>query len=172
MKAKMTVPYENGCWSAFGYGLVIVVLGPLAVALVLQAQQYIGAVICVLCALILLKGSWKRFRYGMRINEKRIVLLSWREKKVVPYDTVREIVVTFTQDNVVARIKTEEDEIRFVWDAMWIDSRKTFPSLGWGYSNATVRVGVCMTDRFVAKSMHHLSQCEKVRIEDQRSSFL
>ena len=172
MKAKMTIPYENGCWSAFGYGLVIVVLGPLAVALVVESQQSVGALICVLLALVMLKGAWKRFRYGMRINEKRIVLLSWREKKVVPYDAVREVVVTFTQDNVVARIKTEEEEIRFVWDAMWIDSRKTFPSLGWGYSNPTVRVGLHMTDRFVAKSTERLSLCEKVRVEDQRASFL
>lgn len=174
MKAKMTVPYENGCWSALGYGLVIVILVPLAVALVLKAQQYVGALICVLCALILLKGSWKRFRYGMRINEKRIVLLSWREKKVVPYDAVYEVAVTFVQEKVVACIKTKDgEEIHFVWDEIITDSTKTFPGLGWGYkSSAIVRIGINMSDRFVAKSIERLSPCEKVRVEDLRSSFL
>lgn len=167
MKAKMTIPYQNGCWSALGYCLVVVILGPLTVALVVEAQQYIGAMICVLCALVLLKDSWKRFNYGMRINEKRIVLLSWREKKVIPYDAVREVVVTFHQDSVVACIKTEEEEIRFVWDEIITDTTKTFPGIGWGYkSSAIVRIGLRMTDRFVAKSIENLSQCEKVRIEN------
>ena len=166
MKVKMTVPYENGCWSAFGYGLVVAVLGPLTVALVVKSEQYIGALICALLALVMLKGAWKRFSYGMRINEKRIVLRSHRETKVVPYDTVREVVVIFTQDNVAAVVKTEQEEFRFVWDDMWVDSRKTFPSLGWGYNNPTVRVGVHITDRFVAKSIESLSRCEKVRIEN------
>ena len=172
MKVKITVPYQNGCWSAFGYGLVVALLGPLAVALIVKSKQYVGALICVALALVMLRGAWKRFNYGMRISEKRIVLFSHREKKVVPYDAVREVVVTFTKDNVAACIKTAEDEIRFVWDDMWVDSRRTFPSLGWGYDNPTIRVGVCMTDRFVAKSIEHLSQCEKVRIENLYSTEL
>lgn len=166
MKVKMTVPYENGCWSAIGYGLVVALLAPLTVALVVKSEQYIGALICALLALVMLKSAWKRFSYGMRINEKRIVLRSHREMKIVPYDTVREVVVTFTQDNVAACVKTEQEEFRFVWDDMWVDRRKTFPGLGWGYDNPTVRVGVRMTDRFVAKSIERLSQCEKVRIEN------
>ena len=172
MKIKMTVPYQNGCWSAFGYGFAIAFLVPLAVALAFKAKQYFGALVCVVLALVLLRGAWKRFSYGMRINEKRIVLRSHRETKVVPYDTVREIVVTFTQDNVAACVKTEQEEFCIVWDDMWVDSRKTFPGLGWGYNNPTVRVGVHITERFVAKSMERLSQCEKVRIENRYSSDL
>lgn len=166
MKAKMRVPYQNACWSAVGYGLVVVCLAPLSVALVVKSQQYFGALICVILALIMLRGAWKRFSYGMRINEKRIVLRSHRETKVVAYDAVREVVITFTQDNVAACVKTAEDEFRIVWDDMWIDSRKTFPGLGWGYDNPTIRVAVRMTDRFVEKSIERLSQCEKIRIEN------
>lgn len=167
MKAKMTVPYENGCWSAVGYGLALAFLIPLAVVLGWKAKQYVGTLICVVLAAVLLRGAWKRFSYGMRISDKRIVLRSHRETKVVPYDAVREIVVTFTQDNVAALVKTEEEEFRFVWDDMWVDSRKTFPGLGWGYNNPTVRVGVRITERFVNQSIERLSQCEKVRIENR-----
>lgn len=163
MKAKMRVPYENGVWSAVGYGLVVAVLGPLTVALAVKAQ-IIGALICVVLAAVLLYGAWKRFSYGMRISEKRVVLRSHRETKVVPYDDVREIVVTFTRDNVAAWVKTADDEFRVVWDDMWVDSRKI--GLGWRYNDPTIRVAVRMTDRFVAKSIERLSQCEKVRIED------
>lgn len=174
MKTKMTVPYRNAWWAALGYCLTIVILGPLAVVLVVKAQQYVGSLICVLCALVLLKGSWKRFNYGMRINEKRIVLLSWREKKVVPYDAVSEVVVTFTQEKVVANLKMKEGEdIRFVWKEIITDTTKRFPSFGWGYkSSAIVRIGVNMSDRFVAKSTERLSLCDKVRVEDLRSSYL
>lgn len=169
MKVKMRVPYENEGWSAVGYGLAFAFLLPLTVALAFKAKQYIGALICVVLALVLLLGAWKRFSYGMRINEKRVVLRSHRETKVVPYDDVREIVVTFTRDNVAARVNTADDEFRVVWDDMWVDSRKTFPGLGWGYNNPTIRVAVRMTDRFVTNSIERLSQCEKVRIENRYS---
>ena len=136
-------------------------------------RKYRSMLMSGLLAAVLLLGAWKRFSYGMRINEKRIVLRSWREKKVVPYDAVREVVVTFHHDNVVAWIKTEEEEIRFVWDEIITDTTKTFPGIGWGYkSSAIVRIGINMSDRFVAKSTERLSLCEKVRIEDQRASFL
>ena len=164
MKAKMRVPYQNGCWSAVGYGLAFAFLVPLTVALAFKAKQYIGALICVVLAAVLLHGAWKRFSYGMRISEKHVVLRSHRETKVVPYDAVREIVVTFTRDNVAAWVKTADDEFRVVWDDMWVDSRKI--GLGWRYNDPTIRVAVRMTDRFVAKSIERLSQCEKVRIED------
>lgn len=172
MKAKMTVPYENGCWSAIGYGLALLFLLPLTVMLIVKSKQYFGAVICAVLVLVMLYGAWKHFSYGMRINEKRIVLRSHRGTKVVPYDAVREIVVTFTQDNVAALVVTEGEEFRVVWDDMWVDSRKTFPGLGWGYNNPTVRVAVRMTDRFVAKSIESLSQCEKVRIDNLYSQEL
>lgn len=173
MKTKMTVPYQNGCWSALGYGLVVAVLGPLTVALAIKAQL-IGALICVVCAFVLLRGAWKRFGCGMRINEKRIVLRSWQEKKVVPYAAVREMVITFTQEKIVACIRTQDgEEMRFVWKEIVTDSTKTFPGLGWGYrSSAVVRIGIRMTDRFVAKSTERLSQCEKVRVEDRRSVIM
>ena len=172
MKAKMRVPYENGVWSAVGYGLAFAFLVPLTVALAFKAKQYIGALICVVCAFVLLRGAWKRFGCGMRINEKRVVLRSWQEKKVVPYDAVREMVVTFTQEKIVACIKTQDgEEMHFAWKEIVTDSTKTFPGLGWGYrSSAVVRIGVRMTDRFVAKSTERLSRCEKVRVEDRRSS--
>ena len=165
MKAKMRVPYENGVWSAVGYGLAFAFLLPLTVALAFKAKQYIGALICVVLAAVLLYGAWKRFSYGMRIGEKRVVLRSHRETKVVPCDAVREIVVTFTRDNVAAWVKTADDEFRVVWDDMWVDSRK-IGGLGWRYNDPTIRVAVRMTDRFVAKSIERLSQCEKVRIEN------
>ena len=165
MKAKMRVPYENGVWSAVGYGLAFAFLVPLTVALAFKAKQYIGALICVVLAAVLLYGAWKRFSYGMRISEKRVVLRSHRETKVVTYDAVREIVVTFTRDNVAACVKTADDEFRVVWDDMWVDSRK-IGGLGWRYNDPTIRVAVRMTDRFVAKSIENLSCCEKVRIEN------
>ena len=165
MKAKMRVPYENGVWSAVGYGLAFAFLVPLTVALAFKAKQYIGALICVVLAAVLLHGAWKRFSYGMRISEKRVVLRSHRETKVVPYDAVREIVVTFTRDNVAACVKMADDEFRVVWDDIWLDSRK-IGGLGWRYNDPTIRVAVRMTDRFVVKSIERLSQCEKVRIEN------
>ena len=97
MRMRMTVPYENGVWSAVGYGLAFAILVPLTVALAFKAKQYIGALICVVLAAVLLYGAWKRFSYGMRISEKRVILRSHRETKVVPYDAVCEIVVTFTE---------------------------------------------------------------------------
>ena len=165
MKAKMRVPYENGVWSAVGYGLAFAFLVPLTVALAFKAKQYIGALICVVLAAVLLYGAWKRFSYGMRISEKRVVLRSHRETKVVTYDAVREIVVTFTRDNVAACVKMADDEFRVVWDDIWVDSRK-IGGLGWRYNDPTIRVAVRMTDRFVAKSIERLSQCEKVCIEN------
>ena len=165
MKAKMRVPYENGVWSAVGYGLAFAFLVPLTVALAFKAKQYIGALICVVLAAVLLYGAWKRFSYGMRISEKRVVLRSHRETKVVTYDAVREIVVTFTRDNVAACVKMADDEFRVVWDDIWVDSRK-IGGLGWRYNDPTIRVAVRMTDRFVVKSIERLSQCEKVRIEN------
>lgn len=172
MKAKMMVPYRNGFWSALGYGLAIAFMVPLAVALGFKAKQYVGTLICVVLATVLLQGAWKRFSYGMRIGKKRIVLRSHRETKTVSYDAVREVVVTFTQENVAALVKTEQEEFRFVWDDMWVDSRKTFPGLGWGYNNPTVRVSVHITERFVSESIERLSQCEKVRIENLYSTEL
>jgi len=165
VRIRMTVPYENGVWSAVGYGLAFAFLVPLTVALAFKAKQYIGALICVVLAAVLLHGAWKRFSYGMRISEKRVVLRSHRETKVVPYDAVREIVVTFTRDNVAACVKMADDEFRVVWDDIWVDSRK-IGGLGWRYNDPTIRVAVRMTDRFVAKSIERLSQCEKVRIEN------
>lgn len=169
----MIIPYRNGCWSAFGYFLVIAFLGPLVVSLILKAKQYGTALVCTVLAVIILGGALKRFNYGMHIGKRRIVLFSQQEMKVVPYASVREVVVTFTQENVTALVKTEDEEIRFVWKDLVVDSRKTFPGLGWGYkSSAISHEGIHMTDRFVAKSIERLSQCEKVRIEDLRSSSL
>ena len=165
MRIRMTIPYENGVWSAVGYGLAFAFLVPLTVALAFKAKQYIGALICVVLAAVLLYGAWKRFSYGMRISEKRVVLRSHRETKVVTYDAVREIVVTFTRDNVAACVKMADDEFRVVWDDIWVDSRK-IGGLGWRYNDPTIRVAVRMTDRFVVKSIERLSQCEKVRIEN------
>ena len=118
-------------------------------------------------AFLLLRGAWIRLNYGFYINEKRVVLRSCGKKQVVPYDAVREMMVTFTQENMAVRVTTAQgEEIRFVWEAMTIDSKKIFPGLGWGSSSVPVRVGIRMTERFVENSMARLSQCEKVRMEN------
>jgi len=133
---------------------------------VVKLKEYGCALVCVILALILLRGAWLRLNYGIRINEKRIVLRSHRKKKTVPYDAVREVIVTFTQENVTACVKTMEEEIHFAWEEMTAESKEIFPGRGWGSGSVPVRVGINMTDRFVKESIERLSQCEKVRIEN------
>lgn len=165
MKIKMTVPYRNGFWVVLGCLFMLAVLGPLTVTFI-KGADYGGTVICTFLAWILLRGAWLRLNYGLRISEKRMILRSHRKKKVVPYDAVREVVVTFTQESIAACVKTQEEEIRFVWEEMVTDSRKVFPGRGWGSNSVPIRVGIKMTDRFVENSIERLSQCEKVRIEN------
>ena len=166
MKIRMTIPYRNRFGIILGCCFVLAFMGPLAVTLVVRAKQYGSAVICIALALILLAGAWKRLNYGIRIREKQIVLRSHRKKITVPYDAVREVVVTFTQENVAACVKTQDEEIRFVWEEMTAESKDIFPGRGWGSGSVPVRVGIRMTDRFVKNSIEHLSRCEKVRIEN------
>ena len=165
MKIRITVPYRNGFWVVLGCLFMLAVLGPLTVTFI-KGADYGGTVICTFLALILLRDAWLRLNYGLRISEKRMILRSHRKKKVVPYDAVREVVVTFTQESIAACVKTQEEEIRFVWEEMVTDSRKVFPGRGWGSNSVPIRVGIQMTDRFVENSIERLSQCEKVRIEN------
>jgi len=165
VKIKMTVPYRNGFWVVLGCLCMLAVLGPLTVTFI-KGADYGGTVICTFLALILLRGAWLRLNYGLRISEKRMILRSHRKKKVVPYDAVREVVITFTQESIAACVKTQEEEIRFVWEEMITDSQKIFPGRGWGSGSVPFRVGIKMTDRFVENSIERLSQCEKVRIEN------
>lgn len=165
MKIHIRVPYRNGGWIAFGCLLLLAFLCPLTVTLI-RSEQYGGTVICVALALILLHGAWRRLSYGFRINEKRVVLLSRRHKRVIPYDTVREMVVTFHQESVAVRVITQDEEIVFVWEEMVMDSKTIFPGRGWGSNDVPVRVGIRMTERFVENCTERLSQCEKVRIEN------
>lgn len=165
MKSKMTVPYRNRFWVVLGCLLMLAFTVPMTVALVKRAE-FGGAVIGAFFVLVLLHGAWRRLSYGIRIGEKRVVLRSQRQRHVVPYDAVVEVVVTFAQETIAACVKTREEEIRVVWEEMVTDSRKVFPGRGWGSNNVPVRVGIRMTDRFVEKSIQRLSQCDKVRIEN------
>lgn len=165
MKIRMTVPYRNGFWVVLGCLFMLAVLGPLTVTFI-KGADYGGTVICTFFALILLRGAWLRLNYGLRISEKRMILRSHRKKQVVPYDAVREVVVTFTQESIAACVKTQGEEIRFVWEEMVTDSQKIFPGRGWGSGSVPFRVGIRMTERFVEKNIERLSQCEKVRIEN------
>ena len=165
MKIKMTVPYRNRFWVVLGCFLMLAFTVPLTVALIKRAE-YGGALICVFFVLVLLHGTWRRLSYGIRIGEKRVVLRAQHRRNVVPYDAVREVVITFTQETIAACVKTQEEEIRFVWEEIVTDSRKIFPGRGWGSNSVPVRVGIRLTDRFVEKSIQRLSQCEKVRIEN------
>ena len=165
MKIKLAVPYRNGGWIIAGCLLMMALLTPLTVTFI-REEEYFGAVVCALLAGILLRGAWVRLNYGFCISEKRVVLRSYRKKRVIPYDAVREMVVTFTQENVTVRMITADEEIHFVWEEMVMDSKTIFPGLGWGSSSVPVRVGIRMTERFVEKSMERLAQCEKVRIEN------
>ena len=169
MKIKMTVPYRNGFWVILGCCWMMALLCPLTVTLIVKAKQYGSAAVCAALALVLLHGAWKRLNYGIRINTKRIVLRSHRQRKTVPYDAVREVVVTFAPESVTACVKTESEEIRCAWEEIVVDSKKVFPGLGWGSSSVPVCIGVRMTDRFVRNSIERLSQCEKMRIENQYS---
>ena len=168
MRTKLTIPYRNRFWVVLGCLLMLAFTGPLTVTFI-RAEEYGGALICAFFVLILLHGAWLRLSYGLRISEKRIILRAQRRRQVVPYDAVREVVVTFTQDKVAARVITPDEEICFVWEEIIADSRKVFPGRGWGSNSVPVRVGIRMTDRFVEKSMERLSQCEKVRIENRRN---
>ena len=167
MKVKITIPYRNGCWIVLGCLLMMAFMGPLTVTFV-KAEEYGGTLVCVALMGILLRGAWLRLNYGLRINEKSIVLRSRRKRSVVPYDAVREVVVTFTCDTVAACVKMlGGEEICFVWEEMITESSKIFPGRGWGSNSVPVRVGIKMTDRFVSKSIERLSRCEKVRIENR-----
>ena len=169
MKTKLTIPYRNRFWVVLGCLLMLAFTGPLMVTFI-REEELGGAVICAFFVLVLLHGAWQRLHYGLRISEKRVVLRARRNRKVVPYDSVREVVVTFTQDKILACVKTQEnEEIRFVWEEMVTDSRKVFPGRGWGSNSVPVRVGIRMTDRFVERNIERLTQCEKVRIEDFHS---
>lgn len=164
----MTVPYRNGFWIVLGCCVMLAFLVPMTIALVVKAKQFGSAAICIVLALILLGGAWKRLNYGIRINAKRILLLSHRRRQTVPYDAVSEMVVTFTPDSIAACVKMKDaDDIRFVWEEMVTDSQKIFPGRGWGSNSVPVRVGIRMTDRFVRNSIERLSQCDKVRIENR-----
>ena len=165
MKIRINIPYRNGCWIVSGCLLMLAFVCPLTVALI-QSEQYGGAMICAFLVLILLRGAWVRLNYGFRINQKRIVLLSHRKKRVIPYDAVREMVVTFHQESVAVRVITQDEEIVFVWEEMVMDSKTIFPGRGWGSKDVPVRVGIRMTERFVENCTERLSQCEKVRIEN------
>ena len=169
MKTKLTVPYRNRFWVVLGCLLMLAFTGPLMVTFI-REEEFGGAVIGAFFVVVLLHGAWRRLSYGIRIGEKRVVLRSQRQRHVVPYDAVVEVVVTFTQDKILACVKTQEnEEIRFVWEEMVTDSRKVFPGRGWGSNSVPVRVGIRMTDRFVERSIERLTQCEKVRIEDFHS---
>ena len=168
MKTKLTIPYRNRFWVVVGCLLMLAFTVPMTVALVKRAE-FGGAVIGAFFVLVLLHGAWRRLSYGIRIGEKRVVLRSQRQRHVVPYDAVVEVVVTFTQETIAACVKTREEEIRVVWDEMVTDSRKVFPGRGWGSNSVPVRVGIRMTDRFVERNIERLMRCEKVRIEDFHS---
>lgn len=165
MKIKINIPYRNGCWIVSGCLLMLAFVCPLTVALI-QSEQYGGAVICAVLALILLRGAWVRLNYGFCISEKRVVLRSHRQKRVIPYDAVREMVVTFHQESVAVRVITQDEEIVFVWEEMVMESKRIFPALGWGSNDVPVRIGIRMSERFVENCTERLSQCEKVRIEN------
>ena len=166
MKIKLAVPYRNGGWIIAGCLLMMALLTPLTVTFI-REEEYFGAVVCALLAGILLRSAWLRLNYGFCINEKHIVLRSHRKKKVVPYDAVREMIVTFTQESIAACVTTKDgEEIHFVWEEMTIDSKTIFPGRGWGSNSVPICVGIRMTERFVEKSMERLAQCEKVRIEN------
>ena len=166
MKIQINVPYRNGCWMVVGCLLMMAFMVPLTVTLMAK-EEYGSALVCAFFALVLLRGAWVRFNYGLRINEKRIVLRSHRQKRVIPYDAVRGIVVTFHQASVAVRVITQDaEEIHFVWEEMMVESKRIFPTWGWGSGSTPARVGIRMTERFVEKSMERLSQCEKVRVEN------
>ena len=166
MKIKINVPYRNGFWAVIGCLLMMAFLGPLTVTFV-REEMYGGVLVCVVLAWILLRGTWVRLNYGLRINEKCIVLRSQRQKHVIPYDAVREMVVTFRGATIAARIiTTEAEEIGCVWEEIQTDSQKVFPGRGWGSNSVPIRVGIRMTYRFVEKCIERLSQCEKVRVEN------
>lgn len=165
MKIRINIPYRNGCWIVSGCLLMLAFMVPLTVTLMAK-EEYGSALVCAFFALILLRGAWVRFNYGLRINEKRIVLRSHRQKRVIPYDAVREMVVTFYQESVAVCVITQDEEIVFVWEEMVMESKRIFPALGWGSKDVPVRVGIRMTERFVENCTERLSQCEKVRIEN------
>ena len=73
------------------------------------------------------------------------------------YDDISSIIVKFTDESVVAYIKTKkQQEYTFVWNSIFLGTNVILPS----------KNKIKLHDKFVEDSIASLSQCPKVKIQN------
>ena len=152
MKIQMRIPYRKA-WLVIAGALPLLALF-VGMAIFALVEKHYGAVLFfLLFALLIFAGVYFRFRYGMTITEKRVVLIEQAAIKILPYEDVASITVKFTNESVSACVKMKNQKSHvFVWDSIYLgNALKNYAKI---------------SRHFVEKSVLQLSQCAKVQIEN------
>lgn len=149
MKAKMKVRYNKQIFLAIASFVICAIL--FAVAYI-SGKSEIWALACFVC-LFTSAALWFHFNYGIKIGKKYVFVMSYGSIKLLKYDEIRYIEVTFQNGCISAKIKETDGSVHsFDWDDILLSS--SFPR--WNR--------IIITKKIVKKSIANLSLCDKVRI--------
>ena len=154
MKIKMTVKYKGTGLFITVATILLALFTVMTVLFVIKDGNYLCAILCLIPITAVVAAIYFRFNYGIRINEKRIVIVEQSHVKVFSYENVRSMTVSFTDKNIRASVQTsDKKEYIFVWDNILAGNRSLLPS----------QFGIKLNKQFVEKSISTLSTCPKVK---------
>jgi hypothetical protein len=153
----MKIKYRKSWLFIIGVALLLTLLVVMAVAFIAEDHNYGLAILCLLLGVAVLVAMYFRFNYGITISEKRVVAIEQAGIKILRYDDISSIIVKFTDESVVAYIKTKnQQDYTFVWDSIFLGTNVILPSKN--------KIKLC--DKFVEESIANLSKCPKVKIQN------
>lgn len=156
MKIQMNIPYRKAWLVIVGAVLLLTMFTSLAIFALVE-KRYGAVLFFGLFDLLIFAGVYFRFRYGMTITEKRVVLIEQAGIKILPYEDGASITVKFTNESVSACVKMKNQKSHvFVWHHIFLGTQAVLPSKNYA-----------KIDRdFVEKSILQLLQCPKVEIQN------
>lgn len=157
MKIKMKIKYRKLWLFMIGVALVLTLLVIMAVAFILEDNNYGLAILCIMLGVFIFIATYFRFNYGITISEKRLVAIEQAQIKILRYDDISNIIVKFTNESVAVYIKMKnQQEHLIVWDYISLDTNVFLPS----------KNKIKLYDKFVEESITSLSACPKVKIQN------
>ena len=126
--------------------------------LTIGTEDYPIGILGIIIDSFILFAMWCRFfAYGLRITTVKIIAIDQHTIKILPYNRVKRITVNFTRNSVSAIINTlDNEEFIFAWDSLFLGTHIILPK----------RNKISITPDFIKKSISALSECDKVRIQN------